>query len=102
MSPCLILFFIKNGFLSKLMLTFTLQLQNCIGSAVTAMGPEKILTLIPISINAGGLTVQNMWLVPILQSHVVGASLGYYLEYIVPLAKSFQKESCKGDSLVHI
>lgn len=84
------------------MLTFTLQLQNCIGSAVTAMGPEKILTLIPISISPGDLTVQNMWLVPILQSHVVGASLGYYLEYIVPLAKSFQDESCKGDSLVHI
>ncbi|XP_023521029.1 RRP12-like protein [Cucurbita pepo subsp. pepo] len=71
------------------------NLQNCVGSAVTAMGPEKILTLIPISINAGDLTVQNMWLIPILQSHVTGASLGYYLEYIVPLAKSFQHESCK-------
>lgn len=84
------------------MLAFTLQLQNCIGSAVTAMGPEKILTLIPISINPGDSTVQNMWLIPVLHSHVVGASLGYYLEYIVPLAKSFQDESCKGDLLVHI
>lgn len=75
------------------------DLQNCIGSAVTAMGPEKILTLIPISISPGDLTVQNMWLVPILQSHVVGASLGYYLEYIVPLAKSFQDESCKAKKI---
>lgn len=66
------------------------------------MGPEKILTLVPISIDAGDLTVRNMWLVPILQSHVIGASLGYYLEHIVPLAKSFQQESCKGESLFHI
>ncbi|KAL0555029.1 hypothetical protein IC582_008960 [Cucumis melo] len=71
------------------------NLQNCIGSAVTAMGPEKILTLIPISINPSDSTVQNMWLIPVLHSHVVGASLDYYLEYIVPLAKSFQDQSCK-------
>lgn len=75
-----------------------MQLRNCIGSAVIAMGPERILTLVPISINAHDFSCVNIWLVPILRSYVVGASLKYYLEHIVPLAKSFQHASCKGIS----
>lgn len=75
-----------------------LQLQHCIGSAVIAMGPERILTLLPISLNADDFTCSNVWLVPILKNHVIGASLGYYMEHIVPLAKTFQRASRKGIS----
>eukprot|EP00257_Ricinus_communis_P021555 XP_015581076.1 RRP12-like protein isoform X2 [Ricinus communis] len=70
-------------------------LQNCIGSAVASMGPERILTLIPISFHADNFTCSNVWLIPILKKHVVGASLGYYMEHIVPLAKSFMQASKK-------
>lgn len=63
------------------------------------MGPERILTLVPISINGRDFTCSNTWLVPILKSHVVGASLGYYLEHIMPLAKSFRRASHKGTLL---
>uniref|UniRef100_A0A2P2LGB5 RRP12-like protein isoform X2 n=1 Tax=Rhizophora mucronata TaxID=61149 RepID=A0A2P2LGB5_RHIMU len=69
----------------------THHLQKCLGSAVVAMGPQRILELIPISINADDFTCSNTWLVPILKNHVVGASLEYYMEHIVPLAKSFQR-----------
>nr|XP_015898209.2 RRP12-like protein isoform X1 [Ziziphus jujuba var. spinosa] len=78
--------------------SITHHLRNCIGSAVIAMGPERILTLVPISINAHDFSCVNIWLVPILRSYVVGASLKYYLEHIVPLAKSFQHASCKVES----
>lgn len=71
------------------------HLQHCIGSAVIAMGPERILTLLPISLNADDFTCSNVWLVPILKNHVIGASLGYYMEHIVPLAKTFQRASRK-------
>ena len=60
------------------------------------MGPEKILSDVPITLDAGGFTCTNIWLVPILKNYVVGASLGYYMERIMPLAKSFQKASRKG------
>lgn len=62
------------------------------------MGPERILTLLPISLNADDFTCSNVWLVPILKNHVIGASLGYYMEHIVPLAKTFQRASRKGIS----
>lgn len=73
----------------------TNHLQNCMGSAVVAIGPEKMLMLLPISIDPDNFTCSNIWLVPILKDHVVGASLGYYMEHIVPLAKSFKQAGQK-------
>ncbi|KAJ8755545.1 hypothetical protein K2173_022124 [Erythroxylum novogranatense] len=73
----------------------TNHLRSCIGSAIVAMGPEKILMLIPISINGEDFTCSNTWLIPILNDYIVGASLGYYMDHIVPLAKSFQRASRK-------
>ncbi|KAB2631281.1 RRP12-like protein [Pyrus ussuriensis x Pyrus communis] len=71
------------------------HLQKCIGTAVIAIGPERILELVPISLNASDFTCSNIWLVPILKDYVVGASLGYYMEHIMPLAKSFCRASGK-------
>ncbi|KAK8588814.1 hypothetical protein V6N13_087709 [Hibiscus sabdariffa] len=71
------------------------HLRSCLGSAVTVIGPERILTLLPITLDVDGLIYSNMWLVPILKEYIVGASLSYYMEHIVPLAKSYQQASCK-------
>ncbi|KAM3691175.1 hypothetical protein ACJW31_09G175400 [Castanea mollissima] len=70
------------------------HLRKCIGSAVIAMGPERMLTLLPISLHVD-LTCLNIWLIPILKDYVVEASLGYYIENVVPLAKSFEQASRK-------
>ncbi|XP_019453105.1 PREDICTED: RRP12-like protein [Lupinus angustifolius] len=71
------------------------HLRKCIGSAVFAMGAERFLTLVPISFNEEDYTYSNIWLVHILKRYVTGSSLAYYMEYIVPLAKSFKKASRK-------
>ncbi|CAI8602125.1 unnamed protein product [Vicia faba] len=71
------------------------HLQKCIGSAVFAMGPEKFLTLVPLSLDENNYTYSNIWLVPILKKYITGASLAYYMEHIMPLAKSFKKASRK-------
>jgi len=73
-----------------------MQLQKCIGSAVYAMGIERFLSLVPISLDEHSYTYSNIWLVPILKRYVNGASLAYYMEHIMPLAKSFKKASRKG------
>ncbi|KAI8562287.1 hypothetical protein RHMOL_Rhmol03G0023000 [Rhododendron molle] len=73
----------------------TKHLQECIGSAVIAIGPEKILTLVPINPNAEDLTCSNVWLIPLLRDYVVGSSLQFFIEHIVPLAESFQQVSAK-------
>ncbi|CAH8360111.1 unnamed protein product [Eruca vesicaria subsp. sativa] len=67
--------------------------QQCIGAAVVAMGPVKLLTLFPISLDAESHSCTNAWLIPILRRHIVGASLEYYVDNIVPLAKSLMLAS---------
>ncbi|XP_022888276.1 RRP12-like protein [Olea europaea var. sylvestris] len=71
------------------------HLQDCIGSAIVAMGPEKFLGLLPISLGAKDLSCSNAWLIPILKKNIVGSSLGFFMSHIIPLAESFQKASCK-------
>ncbi|KAE8671691.1 ARM repeat superfamily protein, putative isoform 2 [Hibiscus syriacus] len=46
------------------------HLRSCLGSAVTVLGPERILTLLPITLDVDGLIYSNMWLVPILKDYV--------------------------------
>ncbi|KAF8049007.1 hypothetical protein N665_2330s0006 [Sinapis alba] len=67
--------------------------QQCIGAAVVAMGPVKLLTLLPITLHAESHSCTNAWLIPILRRHIVGTSLEYYVDHIVPLAKSLMRVS---------
>ncbi|KAK1294305.1 hypothetical protein QJS10_CPA16g01007 [Acorus calamus] len=67
------------------------HLQKCIGSAVIALGPEKMLLLLPITLHSENLTCSNPWLIPILKKYVIGASLQFFMEHVVPLAKSLKK-----------
>ncbi|KAL6505963.1 hypothetical protein OROHE_022682 [Orobanche hederae] len=71
------------------------HLKECIGSAVTAMGPEKLLELLPVSLSTTDLSCSNIWLIPILKKNIFGSSLRFFVEHIVPLAKSFEKGSRK-------
>ncbi|XP_004237106.1 uncharacterized protein [Solanum lycopersicum] len=73
----------------------TKNLQECIGSAVIAMGPEKLLALLPISLNTNDYSFTNSWLVPVLNKYICGSSLEFFMEHVVPLAVSFEQASCK-------
>ncbi|XP_047960538.1 RRP12-like protein isoform X1 [Salvia hispanica] len=76
------------------------HLEDCIGSAVVAMGPEILLSLIPISLNTKDFSCSNIWLIPILKKNIVGSSLQFFIEHIIPLAESFEKGSNKVKNLV--
>ncbi|MQM17615.1 hypothetical protein Taro_050587 [Colocasia esculenta] len=65
--------------------------QECLGSAVISMGPEKILLMIPISLDTKKKACLNTWLIPILKEYTIGGSLQFFVEHIVPLAKSIQE-----------
>uniref|UniRef100_A0A1J3H3Y0 RRP12-like protein n=1 Tax=Noccaea caerulescens TaxID=107243 RepID=A0A1J3H3Y0_NOCCA len=72
------------------------HVQQCIGSAVVAMGPVRLLTLLPITLHAESHSCANAWLIPILRRYIVGSSLEYYIDHIVPLSQSLMLAS-KGD-----
>ncbi|XP_072961421.1 uncharacterized protein [Typha angustifolia] len=66
------------------------HIQECIGCAVIAMGPAKVLSLLPITLHQDQLTCSNTWLIPILKKYTIGASLQFFMEHIVPLANSLR------------
>ncbi|KAJ3676275.1 hypothetical protein LUZ60_003687 [Juncus effusus] len=70
--------------------------QECIGSAVISMGAEKTISLIPIGFDEEKSTCSNTWLVPILNKYIVGSSLQFFTQHIVPLADSLKKTCKKG------
>ncbi|XP_055800973.1 uncharacterized protein LOC129870275 isoform X2 [Solanum dulcamara] len=71
------------------------NLQECIGSAVIAMGPEKLLALLPVSLNMKDYSFSNSWLIPVLNKYICGSSLGFFMKHVVPLAVSFEQASSK-------
>lgn len=71
------------------------NVEQCLGAAVVAMGPDKIHSLLPISFDEDWFTCSNTWLLPILDKYIYGASLQHFLQYIVPLAKSLQDASTR-------
>ncbi|KAL2923581.1 RRP12-like protein [Bienertia sinuspersici] len=73
----------------------TSHLQKCFGCAIVAMGAENILSLVPISFDQENSTSANVWILPILKKYICGASLGYFMEHIVPIAQSLKKASRK-------
>lgn len=73
-----------------------MQVEECIGAAVLAMGPDKIFSLFPIAFDEERLTCSNTWLLPILDKYTYGAPLQLFLDHIVPLVKSIQNARNRG------
>ena len=63
------------------------------------IGPDKVLSLVPIAFHEDRLTCSNSWLLPILDKYTCGALLQLFLEHILPLAKSVQNASDMGKLL---
>lgn len=98
-------YFLMNGVLLKLSkkamelneeLPNTKHLEACVGAAIIAIGPQKVLSLMPLSLSEDKLTCSNTFLLPLLKKYVIGAPLKYFMKHIVPIANSVQKP-CKKD-----
>ncbi|KMT03366.1 hypothetical protein BVRB_8g190570 [Beta vulgaris subsp. vulgaris] len=71
------------------------QLQDCIGSALGAMGPEAFLSILPLKLEADNLSEINGWLFPILKQYTVGARLRFYVESLLGTIGNLKQKSHK-------
>ncbi|KAH8336109.1 hypothetical protein KR074_003291 [Drosophila pseudoananassae] len=84
-----------------------LQIEHTIISAIKALGPELVLTAIPLADGKGGMQLERSWLLPLLREGANGASLQFFKERIVPLAMDCQQKwkqfaDSKNTSSAHI
>ncbi|RLN07702.1 RRP12-like protein isoform X2 [Panicum miliaceum] len=68
-----------------------IDLNTCIGSAVAAMGPKNVLEILEIR----SLCAENEWILPILEKHIVGASLQFFLKDVLGFVKAIEKSITK-------
>lgn len=71
------------------------QLQDCIGSALGAMGPEAFLSTLALKLEADNLSEINGWLFPILKQYTVGARLRFYVESLLGTIGNLKQKSHK-------
>ncbi|KAF8689817.1 hypothetical protein HU200_041447 [Digitaria exilis] len=71
--------------------SFRKQLNACLGSAVSAMGPKNVLEILQIR----SICAENEWILPILDKHIVGASLQFFLKDILGIVKAIEKSITK-------
>lgn len=74
---------------------FILQLHDCVGSAIVAMGPEQLLSLIPLNLEAEDLSDANIWLFPILKQYIVGSRLNYFKEEVLTMIERVGEKARK-------
>eukprot|EP00850_Spirogloea_muscicola_P009487 SM000053S17444 [mRNA] locus=s53:449406:462681:+ [translate_table: standard] len=69
------------------------QLHLAIGAAVAAMGPDKLLSILPLDMDGPDLSESRAWLLPILKQHCIGASLQAFATILVPIATRLRARS---------
>jgi len=71
------------------------QLHECFGAALVAMGPETLLSIVPLNLEAEDLSAANVWLFPILKHYIVGAPLNYFTEEILAMINRVREKARK-------
>lgn len=70
--------------------------EKVIASAISSIGPELVLQVLPLNLT-DPKKVGRAWMLPILRENVQMASLGFYVENILPNVEFFQKKVENGD-----
>lgn len=64
-----------------------LQLHECIGSAIGAMGPKEFLNVLHVQ----NISDANVWILPLLKQYTVGASLSFFVKEILKMISCIQE-----------
>ncbi|XP_013109377.2 RRP12-like protein [Stomoxys calcitrans] len=63
-----------------------IQIEHSIIAAIKAMGPEVVLTSIPLTNAKGDVIIEKSWLLPLLREGATGATFKFFKEVILVLA----------------
>ncbi|KAJ7979205.1 RRP12-like protein [Quillaja saponaria] len=72
---------------------FRKQLNECLGSALVAMGPETFLSLLPLNLEAEDFSEANVWLFPILKQYIVCANISFFTDSILGMIHLVRQRS---------
>ncbi|XP_071336805.1 RRP12-like protein [Trachinotus anak] len=74
---------------------FSGELDLAVGGAVESMGPEVVLSAVPLNITGynDDLEFPRSWLVPVIRDNVKNTHLGFFASYFLPLASTLKQRA---------
>ncbi|XP_036402433.1 RRP12-like protein [Megalops cyprinoides] len=74
---------------------FSGELDLAVGGAVESMGPEVVLTAVPLQITGtqDDMEFPRSWLIPVIRDHVKNTQLAYFASYFLPLAVTLRQRA---------
>ncbi|NWX87944.1 RRP12 protein, partial [Nothoprocta pentlandii] len=74
---------------------YTAELDQAVGAAVSAMGPEVLLQAVPLQIDGKEETLDfpRSWLLPVLRDYVQDTRLDFFTSYFLPLAATLRSRA---------
>ncbi|CAD1471378.1 unnamed protein product [Heterotrigona itama] len=74
---------------------FTLKndAEYAIGAAIKFLGPETVLNLIPLKPSKNIINLKRSWLLPLLKNCLLGGSLTFFMQTLLPIATLCEKKS---------
>ncbi|XP_043521019.1 LOW QUALITY PROTEIN: RRP12-like protein [Frieseomelitta varia] len=67
--------------------------EHAIGAAIKVLGPETILNIIPLKTSNNTINLKRSWLLPLLKNCVLGGSLTFFMQTLLPIATLCEKKS---------
>lgn len=72
------------------------ELENTVGSAIRAMGPQIVIDTVPFKITPGDRQFKRSWLLPVLKDNIKNSTLKCFIDRFLPIAAVCRNE---GDRL---
>ncbi|KAG7665010.1 RRP12 [[Candida] subhashii] len=67
------------------------EAEDLIAACISTMGPQVVLSILPLNLTGGGNGSGRAWLLPILRDNVRFADLQYYKTEILPIVEFFEQ-----------
>uniref|UniRef100_A0A8B9RLL0 Ribosomal RNA processing 12 homolog n=1 Tax=Astyanax mexicanus TaxID=7994 RepID=A0A8B9RLL0_ASTMX len=70
------------------------ELDLAMGAAVESMGPQVVLSAVPLQITGidDDMEFPRSWLIPVIRDHVKNTQLSYFTSYFLPLASTLKQK----------
>lgn len=75
---------------------YSSDVEYAVGAAVRAMGPQIVLSILPLQVDGGAINLKRGWLIPLLKDCVTGGTISFFKDVLLPIALICEEKSKAG------
>ncbi|KMQ96335.1 rrp12-like protein [Lasius niger] len=75
---------------------YSSDVEYAVGAAIRAMGPQVVLSILPLRLDDGTINLKRGWLIPLLKDCVTGGTISFFKDVLLPIALTCEEKSKTG------